>query len=236
MTPYYSRNGITIYCGDCLEVMPQTEPGFVLITDIPYGVNLGEHRAASETRPGLLVKSGGYLDTLDNFKSVVVPAVNQALRMSIRGMVFAVPPNMWLLPPPNVIGGVFVSAAVGRNCWGWSNLIHCLLYGAAPELQKGAKQTAISNNDRSDDNGHPVAKPLSWMTWAVLLGATMKNVIIDPFMGSGTTLVAAQNEGRRAIGIELSEEYCKIAVDRLRQPSFFSIPDEPQDGPEQLGF
>jgi site-specific DNA-methyltransferase (adenine-specific) len=63
------------------------------------------------------------------------------------------------------------------------------------------------------------------------------NLIFDPFAGSGTTLKMAQQLGRQAIGIEISEEYCKIAVDRLRQPSFFSIPDKPKsDQPQQLAL
>lgn len=71
---------------------------------------------------------------------------------------------------------------------------------------------------------HPTLKPVELPAHFIRLHSRPGNLILDPFVGSGTTLVAAQNEGRRGVGIELSEEYCKIAVERLRQPSFFSIP------------
>jgi site-specific DNA-methyltransferase (adenine-specific) len=84
-----------------------------------------------------------------------------------------------------------------------------------------------SPSERGKHNNHPTVKPLAIMQYLVRLTKTPNDdMVLDPFMGSGTTLVAAQNEGRQAIGIELSEDYCKIAVERLRQPSFFSIPDK----------
>jgi hypothetical protein len=129
------------------------------LTDPPYGVHLVEHQGSKETRKGLLVKSGGYLDTIENFDTTVVLAIKKSLNISLRSMVFCVPPNMWKLPAPDAIGGVFVSAAVGRNSWGWSNLIHCLLYGSAPELNLGAKPTAINKNSIAEKTEHPTTKP-----------------------------------------------------------------------------
>ena len=142
MNPYYEHAGITIYHGDCRDVLP-TLSFQVVITDPPYGVNLGEHNGAAECRAGLLVKRGGYLDTPDNFSNVVVPALSAAIAAAQRAMVFLVPPSMWQLPAPDAIGGIFVAGAVGRNRWGWSNLIHCLLYGTAPGLEKGARPIAV---------------------------------------------------------------------------------------------
>jgi site-specific DNA-methyltransferase (adenine-specific) len=79
---------------------------------------------------------------------------------------------------------------------------------------------------QSDNTDHPTTKPL-WLITRLIQTCTNKgDLILDPFMGSGTTLLAAQNEGRRAVGIETSEEYIKIAIERLRQPSFFSIPEK----------
>jgi len=85
-----------------------------------------------------------------------------------------------------------------------------------------------SPSERSKDNSHPTIKPLALIHYLARLTKmpTDNSIILDPFMGSGTTLLAAQQEGRQAIGIELNEEYCKIAVERLRQPSLFSILDE----------
>ena len=217
MKPYYEHNGITIYHGDCREVLPSLDPVDLLLTDPPYGINLGEHEGAKETRPGLLVKHRGYEDTPETFDTVVVPAIQTALSMSKRGMVFCVPPSMWKLPAPDAIGGIFVPSAVGRNRWGWSTLIHCLLYNTAPELQKGAKATAIISTAVAEATGHPVTKPLQWMMWAASLGSIQGETILDPFLGSGTTLVAAKILGRKAIGIEIEERYCEIAAKRLQQ-------------------
>lgn len=216
MKPYYEHAGITIYHGDCRDVLPALSFQ-VVITDPPYGVNLGDHAGAAECRAGLLVKRGGYLDTPANFSDVVVPALSLAISAALRSMVFLVPPSMWQLPAPDAIGGIFVAGAVGRNRWGWSNLVHCLLYGTAPGLEKGAKPTAIAKTATAERTGHPTTKPLPWLRWAASLGTAAGETVCDPFMGSGTTLVAAKDLGRRAIGIDLDERYCEIAAKRLSQ-------------------
>jgi len=79
-------------------------------------------------------------------------------------------------------------------------------------------------------NEHPTVKPVALAAHFIRLHTVSGDIILDPFMGSGTTLVAAQNEGRRAVGIELSEEYCKIAIERLRQPPLFAQPVQPNNG------
>lgn len=75
---------------------------------------------------------------------------------------------------------------------------------------------------------HPTKKPVALMSYLIRTYTNLGELILDNTMGSGTTLVAAQNEGRQAVGIELSEEYCKIAVERLRQPSLFTLPSNKQ--------
>ena len=68
-------------------------------------------------------------------------------------------------------------------------------------------------------HGHPAEKPVHLMRWCVKHSPL--GVVLDPFMGSGTTLVAAKLEGRKAVGIELEERYCEIAAKRLAQGVLF---------------
>lgn len=219
MKPYYEHAGICIYHGDCRDVLPLVNAD-ALVTDIPYGVNLGQHAAAADGRPGhVLVKGpyGVYQDTRENYLEIVVPAVKLALAMVRRGAVFCAGHMAWDLPRPNAVGGVFLPSAAGRTEWGFNSLSHVLLYGSAPALNKGSKPTAISSVASSEKNGHPCPKPLAWMHWIVGLASLPGETVLDPFMGSGTTLRAAKDLGRPAIGIELDERYCEIAAKRLAQ-------------------
>jgi len=74
-----------------------------------------------------------------------------------------------------------------------------------------------SRSERGENNNHPTVKPLDLMTWLCTLVTPPGGLILDPFMGSGSTLLAAQKLGFWAIGIELEERYCEIATQRLSQ-------------------
>lgn len=210
----------TLYLGDCLEILPTLGKVDAVVTDPPYGVGLGEHLAAKDRRTDrVLVKDGyaSYEDTPTNFRNTVVPAITNAIRWFGRGLVFAVPPQAWQLPAPDAMGGVYLPAACGRNKWGWSSMSHCLLYGRAPALERGARATAMHSTDAAEKNGHPCPKPVSWMMWAVQLASIDDETVLDPFMGSGTTGVACAKLGRKFIGIEIEPKYFDIACKRIEQ-------------------
>jgi site-specific DNA-methyltransferase (adenine-specific) len=218
--PYYQDGSVTIYHGDCRDILPQLSAD-VLVTDPPYGVNLGNHGGANDgRRDHVLVKAGyqSYEDTPENFDAVVVPAIRLALaRTDGRGVVFCAGHMAWRLPEPAALGGIFLPAACGRTAWGYNSFAHALLYGKAPDLHLGAKPIGIASTATSDNWGHPVEKPIRWMRWAVALASRDRETVLDPFAGSGTTLRAAKDLGRKAIGIEIEERYCEIAARKMGQ-------------------
>ncbi len=229
-----------LYQGDCLDVMKFLEPVDAVVTDPPYGVNLGNHGAKNETRPQFLAKKGyaSYDDTPENFLAIVSPAIQTALTMADRGLVFSAGSMLWDLPKADALGGVYLPAACGRNAWGFASMAHCAFYGIAPSLNLGAKHTAIRSTKSAEKNGHPCPKPIEWMLWAVSLASTTTQTIMDPFMGSGTTGVACVKLGRRFVGVELDPGYFDIACERIRkaydQPDMFI--EQPAPKPAQEGF
>jgi site-specific DNA-methyltransferase (adenine-specific) len=220
VTPYYEHGGITIYHGDSREIVPGIQAD-VLVTDPPYGLNLGDHTQGDggQTGAGYISKGryASYDDTENNLLSIVVPVVGAALAITKRGLVFCAGSKARHFPEPAAMGGVFIPNAVGRTSWGFTSIAHALLYGTSPHISKGCRATAISLTCGAERNGHPCPKPLRWMLWAVDVASVKGETILDPFMGSGTTLVAAKDLGRKAIGIEIEERYCEIAAKRLSQ-------------------
>ncbi len=205
MTPYYDHAGIQIWLGDCREILP-TLHGDCIITDPPYGIgkNYGDE---SEDTPEL-------------FHSAVCMIADSGLPSALTIPVS----KLYDLPRRPQW------TAAWTKTYGASGLIAYPVYPhwEAVLLYNIKGDYAGNNGHRSDvfnfapekaqGSGHPTPKPES--LFAELIRWFNREVTLDPFMGSGTTLVAAKNLGRKAIGIEIEEKYCEIAAKRLSQEVF----------------
>jgi site-specific DNA-methyltransferase (adenine-specific) len=223
--PYYEQEGITIYHGDCREVLPTLDPVDALITDPPYGVNLttktSDFRDSANFDGGASLKASVlYGDDPDDIRRLIGEVMPVALSLAKRALIFPGTRMMWAYPEARAVGGVFTPSGAGRSSWGFQCVHPILFYGRDPFLEDGQGnrpngfRTEQPNLERID---HPCPKPLSWMRWCVSRGTREGETILDPFMGSGTTLRAAKDLGRQAIGIEIEERYCEIAARRLQQ-------------------
>jgi len=135
-------------------------------------------------------------------------------------MIFTGTEMIWNYPKAKSMGCVFSLAGAGSSSWGFKCMHPVLYYGKDPYLQdgKGRRPDSLKYEQPNRDNvDHPCPKPIQWMQWAVNRSTRPGETILDPFMGSGTTLVAAKQLQRKAIGIEIEEKYCEIAAKRLSQ-------------------
>lgn len=197
-TPYYDRDGITLYCGDNRDIMPHLGRFDLLLTDPPYG-------HGDRWQGGTWGAADMYKDAMQWDQTTPRPEVIEAcLRAADVSIVWG--GNYFVLPP--------------SRCWlSWEKssrmdtLADFELAWTSMDRPCKAKR-----EDRNPDGKrqHPTQKPLSIMKWCLTLCPDAET-ILDPFAGSGTTLLAAKLEGRRAVGIEISEKYCEIARNRLRQ-------------------
>lgn len=197
--PYYERDGITIYHGDCREILPQLEPVDVMVTDPPYGFRKAEWDSEFPVDWFALAAS------ITTRAMAVMPGVNNILRC---------PPAIgefeyrWML-------SIHLSNGMTRGLMGFGNWIPALVYGRQGESLYRPQQDATTVVITGNKPDHPSPKPIRAMSW--LINRFSDGIVLDPFMGSGTTLRAAKDLGRRAIGIEIDERYCEIAARRLEQ-------------------
>ena len=130
--------------------------------------------------------------------------------------------NMWRYPAPKWTLCFASGAGTGSGPWGFTSWQPVLAYGTDPYLSAGLGRrpdTKLTSEGASVDGGiHPCPKPHKLMRWIVARGTTESGqTILDPFMGSGTTLRAAKDLNRKSIGIEIEERYCEIAAKRMSQ-------------------
>ena len=200
MTPYYEHAGITIYHGDCRQVLPQLGRFDLLLTDPPYGINADRDRDCAKN--GWVDYGIGGWDSRPSDEALI-QIVRDASDHAViwGGNYFQLPPSMgWLVWDK---GQRNFSLADGELAWTSENrAMRIFSYARALALQDGRQ--------------HPTQKPLALMKWCLSLFPSTRT-LADPFCGSGTTLVAAKDMGISAVGIDSSEKCCEIAANRLSQ-------------------
>lgn len=203
MKPYFQEDGITIDHGDCLSILPSLcSSGFdVAITDPQYGV--GEN----------------YTSGIDDISSVSLALAALTYLRGTAKRVALTPgvKHLFKYPSPTWTGSFFYPAGSGMNPWGFTCWQPILFYGKDPYGGKGSRPDSFSSTESAEKNGHPCPKPIGQWKWLINRTVLPGELILDPFLGSGTTLVAAKDLGLSAIGIEIEEKYCEIAAKRLSQ-------------------
>ena len=202
---YYHDDYVCIYNADCMDILPLLPKVDLILTDFPYGIN---------------EDYDNYNDTQENLVEIILNILPMIVQKSEITFITCGVKNMYLYPKPDWVMAWISSAGIGCGPWGFCCWQPILTYGKCPYLKngKGSIPDIFLSNETSQKNGHPCPKPINlWKK--ILLRGSINNtdIILDPFLGSGTTAIAAKQLGRKCIGIERELEYCKIAVDRCRQ-------------------
>jgi DNA modification methylase len=226
VTPYYDEAGVTIYHGNCLEVLPTLGQVDHVITDPPY--DEATHDGARRHEGGRSSSGGTIQSIAIDFDPLDVATTMPALLGICRRWLLAFCSLEMLGDYKRAGADAWVRAGV------WDRLDGAPQFSGDRPAQ-GAEGIAIMHGPaRKAWNGgghraswsypvvkvgraHPTQKPEPLMLELVSLFTDSGDLILDPFCGSGTTLVAAKRLGRKAIGIELNEQYCEIAAKRLAQ-------------------
>jgi len=189
----------TLYLGDCLDILPTLPKVDAVITDPPYGLNIAAQPFKHQRINGAEKKNWDEITPNSNLLNQIIKLGNKSILWG--GNYFNLPPSrcwlVWHKPdgPPSF----------SRVELAWSNM----------DKLAGYFQWTISATN-PERVGHPTQKPLALMKWCIDQAGNPET-ILDPFMGSGTTGVAAIQMGRKFIGIEREPKYFDIACKRIEQ-------------------
>jgi site-specific DNA-methyltransferase (adenine-specific) len=249
MKPYYEQDGIVIYCGDCRDILPtlEWESVTLLWTDPPYGHgNQNGDLQAARVRDGVKGARVREVEPIANDGNEMRGVVEESLRLAAPilrccccccccccaggggpSVTFA-----WLANKLDEESYQFFHAVVwdksGRgHGLGWrfrrNYEFVMVAHRRGGSLSWADDKTAVPNIvfvQPTENFLHPTEKPIELVNWFIGLSTKEGDTVLDPFVGSGTTLRAARDMGRRAIGIEIEEKYCEIAAKRLEQGVF----------------
>lgn len=214
MQPYYSDDSCTIYHGDCRDWLSSwfDMPFAMVFADPPYGV--GKQYGESFS---------------DEYGPEFVAPIAAGLRCA--APVVLVTPGMkhfYSWPAADwMLGWMKPGSTRQSKLRGFSTWEPILFYGRPirPVYQDAIRLPDCNNHANGSTGDHPCPKPVALLQWLVGEFTEPGDTVLDPFVGSGTTLRAAKNLGRRAIGIEIEERYCEIAAKRLAQEVLdFGVP------------
>jgi len=215
MNPYYSDSLVTIYHGDCREVLPFVTAD-LLLTDPPYGIRADKRQHDGAKRGGMSGRGcaakrdygASDWDTEPPDASTLALILSKApLSIIWGGNYMALPPaRCWLVWDKDNGTTKFADAELA-----WTNINQPVRL-----ISHRWNGMLRAKSDDGDYRVHPTQKPVPVMRWCLGFAPEARTVI-DPYMGSGTTLIAARDLGKRAVGVEREERYCEIAAERCRQ-------------------
>jgi DNA modification methylase len=219
MKPYFENELVTLYHGDCLEVTEWLSAD-VLVTDPPYGVAWsGGFSSYSSTNKRKVYKNDGIANDQD--------AEVRDLALETWGSKPAIVFGSWRVERPAGTQHRLIWHKKGQNpgpvnapFMTQDEEIYILGKGFVSTSPPMRSVITTSENRSSEVSkiGHPTPKPIGLME--ALIQRCPDGIIADPFAGSGATLIAARNLGRKAIGVELEEKYCEQMANRLSQEAF----------------
>jgi len=215
--PYYQDDAVLIYNADCLEILPKlyNQSVNLIITDPPYSVGVNSSGKRADYGDASVIKP--FLRQLrDELFRIVT--INGAVYINTDWRTY---PIWWdcfapIEPPTNVVVWDYEWIKAGSHYrftyellmfWAMGN--HRLTDKSTPDVWR------IPPINFTTDKLHPAEKPIGLVDF--ILSKSDGDLILDPFLGSGTTILSAKKNSRRAIGIEINEKYCEIAAKRCCQ-------------------
>lgn len=213
MKPYYQDDYVTLYHGDCLTEHREWLDADVLVTDPPYGVAYTNGRVSGRKRSTTAIAS----DTSPVSRDAVLHKWGDKPYIAF---------GSWRVDKPKNVRQTLIWSKNGDPGTGdltmpWGSSHEEIYVSGRGEIWRGKRTGSVLNFDKpcgAERPDHPTPKPVSLME--SLIEKCPPGVIADPFAGSGSTLVAARNLGRKAIGVELEEKYCEVIAERLSQSAF----------------
>lgn len=210
--PYYADEAVTLYHGDCRELLPMIESASVTLTDPPYncGKNYGETTDDKRPWPEWCEWWDGILGELRRITPTAVFAFlsQTAHRKYVRlGKYEPDWTAIWNKPlAMAACHAAFLPHWEAIDFWGDGRKANGYFAGS----------DVITHNVVRKEANHPTPKPVEMIRECVRRFVPASGLVLDPFAGSGTTLLAARLEGRRAIGIEVNPTFCEEIASRLR--------------------
>ena len=212
---YYEEKNpdFKIYCGDSFKILPLLPNVDFVLTDPPYGLG-----AMKGTISKLRNKRAyqGFNDTPEYVLKNVLPIIRVCISFCKAVILTPGSKMMFSYPEPAHVGIFWMPSGMGICSWGWVNFQPIFYYGKNPRAGKSIDQTSKTLMSDGYKSEHPCPKPLPQWKWLLNKGSFEGNTVLDPFLGSGTTLVACKELNRNGIGIEINEKYCEIAKKRLK--------------------
>lgn len=211
--PFYADEWVTIYHGDSREIMPHLKPFGLLLTDPPYGIGADKamHKASGNVvgHGHRRVAKRSYELTEWDKEPVAEWVMHLARSLCEKQIIFG--GNYYDLPPCKgpLVWDKEVNGNFADGEMAWNNL-------GIPMRIKRHLWNGMARKGSEKRFDHPTQKPLEVMAWALSLAGDVQTVL-DPWMGSGTTLRACKDAHVHCVGIDAKREYCEIAVDRMAQ-------------------